>query len=177
MQKITARKTKKPWSKAAQTTPRTNDLDKEFLKAVHSLKEAIKEPQGAEDNEVDDDHYFCLSLMGQLNDLEPRFKSMAKLQIMKVFNDIEWSRMSLSQSQPYSVPSLPIQYSQQIKEQSFAMQHGLHNPSHGLNTRHKYINTGVQEHIRAFCNEKKKQKYNTIEIEQEHEEETVYRQL
>ena len=143
-------------------------MDKEFLKAVHSLKSAIEEPQNAEDNEVDDDRHFCLSLVGQLKVLEPRFKSMAKLQIMKVFNDIEWSRMSVSQPQQFSVPPAhAIQYSRQINDQSFGVQHGLHNISHGLNThQYNYINTGVQQPTRAFCNEKSKQKNDKTEIQQ-----------
>ena len=65
-QKIIASKTNKPWSKAPQTPTGANEMDKEFLKAVHSLKSAIEEPQNADDNEVDDDRHFCLSLVGQV---------------------------------------------------------------------------------------------------------------
>ena len=41
---------------------------------------------------MDDDEHFCLSLVEHLHDLEPRYKTMAEVQITKVFNDIEWMR-------------------------------------------------------------------------------------
>ena len=85
---------KRPWSKEVNP-PATNEMDREFLKALKSLKKSIEQPEKEKkQDEMDDDYHFCLSLVGPLKNLEPRFKSMAKFQIMKIFNDIEWAGAS-----------------------------------------------------------------------------------
>ena len=84
---------KRSWTKAVKPLT-VVDMDREFLKTMHSLQKALSttspEPTaGTPEEPVDEDRHFCLSLVGQLKDLEPRYKSMAKLQIMQVMNDVE----------------------------------------------------------------------------------------
>ena len=76
-------------------------MDHQFLKAMNGLHKRLDQQKNEADLRIeeDEDKYFCLSLVGQLKSLEPRLKSMAKLNIMKVFNDIEWSKASFPMMQ------------------------------------------------------------------------------
>ena len=83
------------WSKGKKS-PSAVDMDKEFMKTMNSLQKAIAESdrdtsksEGQGNEENDEDRHYCLSLVGQLKKLEPQYKSLAKMQIMKVLNDIE----------------------------------------------------------------------------------------
>ena len=76
----------------------TIELDKEFIKTMSSFKKALedepRQPKSVTSNDgYDDDHHFCLSLVGLLKHLEPHHKVMAKFQIMKIFNDIESAKI------------------------------------------------------------------------------------
>ena len=83
------------------------DMDRGFMKALTSLKKSREEREPEKKEEaIDDDYHFCLSLVGSLKNLEPRFKSMAKFQVMKVFNDIEWARNSKDVYAPESKGSM-----------------------------------------------------------------------
>ena len=82
-----------------------------------SIKKAITEPEPISRNseiDQDEDRLFCLSFVGQLKGLEPRFESMAKLQMLKIFNDICIEQMKASQvqqhSQQFSGPAGPVQF-------------------------------------------------------------------
>ena len=57
--------------------------------------EVVTKPRMSEED--DDDRHYCLSLVGQLKALEPQFKTMTKMQVMKVFNDIAWMRATQQQ--------------------------------------------------------------------------------
>ena len=101
---------KKAWTKDMKAASATG-MDKEFLKAVNSLKKAIDNPKPervAKYDEEDEDRYFCLILVGQLKSLEPRLKSMAKLNIMRVLNDLEWSMASFPTAQQPTMAQQPI---------------------------------------------------------------------
>ena len=42
----------------------------------------------------DKDQLFCLSLVKNLKEPDTKYKSHAKMQMLKVFHDIEWMKMS-----------------------------------------------------------------------------------
>ena len=102
---VTAKPKKKAWSKESKPC-NTGEIDREFLNTMNSIQKAIVEPTTVhKPSGSDDDEHFCLSLVGPLKSLEPRYKSMAKLQIMKVFNDIEWHKDPYQQAQHHQLPS------------------------------------------------------------------------
>ena len=57
---------------------------------------------------VDKSKLFCLSLAAQLKDMEPRIKSMVKLQIMKIVHEVQQSQIP---SQPPFVNQNTFQHS------------------------------------------------------------------
>ena len=91
---------KRSWTKDQKPTT-VDDMDREFLWTMNSIQKAITDsevvtkPRMSEED--DDDRHYCLSLVGQLKALEPQFKTMAKMQVMKVFNDIAWMRATQQQ--------------------------------------------------------------------------------
>ena len=96
---VTPKSKKKAWSKESKPC-NTGEIDREFLNTMNSIQKAMVEPTTVHKSSgSDDDEHFCLSLVGPLKSLEPRYKSVAKLQIMKVFNDIEWQKDSHQQAQ------------------------------------------------------------------------------
>ena len=102
---VTPKPKKKAWSKESKPC-NTGEIDREFLNAMNRIQKAIVEPTTVhKPSGFDDDEHFCLSLVGPLKSLEPRYKSMAKLQIMKVFNDIEWHKDPYQQAQHHKLPS------------------------------------------------------------------------
>ena len=57
------------------------------MSTVNQITEELGKTSNAPPHlDNDEDRYFCLSLVGQLREVEPRYKSMATLQIMKIFN-------------------------------------------------------------------------------------------
>eukprot|EP00795_Rhopilema_esculentum_P004065 gene4065-20242_t len=100
---------RKAWSNDVKA-PSSVEMDQQFLKAMNGLHKRLDQQKNEADlrKEEDEAKYFCLSLVGQLKSLEPRLKSMAKLNIMKVFNDIEWSKASFPMmQQPNQYRNLP----------------------------------------------------------------------
>ena len=57
----------------------------------------------------DDDHHFCLRLVGLMKNLEPHYKTMAKFQTMKVCNDIEITKLSIEKHYERQPNSYPVQ--------------------------------------------------------------------
>ena len=101
----TTHKTKKrAWAKEKKPVAPI-DVDAEFFQTMKAVSHAIKDKDGpsqtksSESEDFDEDKHFCLSLVGQLKYLEPRYKSMVKFQIFKIFNDVEWMKFSNSQPQ------------------------------------------------------------------------------
>eukprot|EP00795_Rhopilema_esculentum_P015922 gene15922-7256_t len=100
-------------------TTKTND---EFLNTMHSMQKAMTDTASPEQESFDDDKHFCSSLLGPMRSLEPRYKSMAKLQIMNVFNDIEWHKDSQQKAHYQQVPGAGnINY--QMNEASMSQQY------------------------------------------------------
>ena len=90
-----SKSTKKAWTKSNRA-PTNKEFDKEFIKTMHSIRNAIepetpKKPLGHKDD--DDDRFFCLSLISQLKQMDTKCKSLAKVQIVKIFSDIEWMKL------------------------------------------------------------------------------------
>ena len=77
-------KPKQPWAKVNKP-PSSAELDKQFLHTMSNINKAI-----SSEKTEDEDKLFCLSLVSNLKALDSKHKSYAKLQILKVFNDIEW---------------------------------------------------------------------------------------
>ena len=103
---------KRSWPKVSKPVAAT-DVDREFIKTVTSLQKAIFSSSNKPEQEIepfDEDRHFCLTLVGQFKNLEPRYKSMAKLQIIQVMNDIEWMR-SAPQAQ-----QVPHQFGGQFRQ-------------------------------------------------------------
>ena len=85
---------KRLWSKVSKPVAAT-DVDREFMKTMTSRQKAISSSSNKPEQEVepfDEGRHFCLSLVVQFKNLEPRYKLLAKLQIVQVINDIEWMR-------------------------------------------------------------------------------------
>ena len=85
---------RKDWSNVVKV-PSSVEMDQQFHKAMNGLHKRLDQQKNEADlrKEEDEDKYLCLSLVVQLKSLEPRLKSMAKLNIMKVFNDIGSQRL------------------------------------------------------------------------------------
>ena len=77
-------KPKQPWAKVNKP-PSSAKLDKQFLHTMSNINKAI-----SSEKTEDEDKRFCLSLVRNLKALDSKHKSYAKLQILKVFNDIKW---------------------------------------------------------------------------------------
>ena len=88
--------TKKAWTKSNRG-PTNKEFDQEFLKTMHSIRNAI-EPEmpkkSLQYDDDDDDRLFCLSLVSQLKKMDTKCKALAKVEIMKVFSNIEWMTSS-----------------------------------------------------------------------------------
>lgn len=94
MSMVAKKSKKKAWSKNQKSLHEV-ELDRQLMSTMHNMNKAISDYSGSSvpnKNAHDDDEHFCLSLVGNLRALEPRYKTLAKVQIMKVFNDIEWMR-------------------------------------------------------------------------------------
>ena len=99
--------------------PSLSDVDEQFCTTMESLNNALNRPQEQNFDAMnfDEDKPFCLSLAAQLKDLEPRMKSMVKLQIMKIFHEVQLSKIP---SQPPFVhqntfqPSNPYIFTRQV---------------------------------------------------------------
>ena len=99
--------------------PSISDVDEQFYTTMKSLINALNRPQEQNFDAMnfDEDKLFCLSLAAQLKDLEPRMKSMVKLQIMKIFHEVQLSKIP---SQPPFVnqntfqPSNPYFFTRQV---------------------------------------------------------------
>ena len=110
---------KNAWSKS-QKSMHELEIDRQFISTMHNMNKAISNYSAssvAEKNALDNDEHFFLSLVGHLHALEPRYKTMAKIQIMKVFNDIEWMKAPQPHNQTASgynyMASNPNPYGQQ----------------------------------------------------------------
>ena len=116
------------------------DVDAEFFQTMKAISHAIKDKDGpsqtksSESEDLDEDKHFCLSLVGQLKNLERRYKSMVKIQILKIFNDVEWMKFSNSQPQihqqhhtQFMAPMFNSEGSKEFQpyeQQSFMQHHG-----------------------------------------------------
>ena len=81
-------------------------MDRKFSKTINSLQQAISttspEPTAIKPKEtVDEDRHFCLSLVGQLKDFKPRYKYIAKLQIMQMMDNVDWIRAAPHAQAPH----------------------------------------------------------------------------
>ena len=130
-----------------------NDVDAEFLQTMKTISNAIKdiddpsETKPSESEGLDEDKHFCLSLVGQLKNLEPRYKSMVKFQIM---NDVEWMKFSNSQPQihrqhhaPFMAPMLnseKYKEFQPYEQQSFIQHHGRKMMTHAAAANYTTLN-------------------------------------
>ena len=92
------KKTRKgAWSKGSKPLSAI-EMDREFANTMNCFKKAIDDesrqlkPMANKDGS-DDDHLFCLNLVGLFRHLEPHHKIMAKFQIMKIFQDIESAKV------------------------------------------------------------------------------------
>ena len=70
------------------------EMDREFVNTLNCFKKVSDDESRqlkhmANKDGSDDDHLFCLSLVGLFRHLDPHHKIMAKFQIMKIFHDIE----------------------------------------------------------------------------------------
>ena len=104
---MAVRKTAAPQKKRGacsnhQNAPPGSDVEREFLKTMNSMQKFTAESETELNSKVHEDNDgkrdYCFSLVGQL---KARFKVMAKMQIMKVFNDIEWMKESQSEQLPF----------------------------------------------------------------------------
>eukprot|EP00794_Sanderia_malayensis_P013138 gene13138-14491_t len=106
-QPVIEERKKKPrkgaWSKGNKPVS-SIEMDREFVSTMKSVKKAIddepRQPKPVANKDgSEDDHHFCLSLVGLLKNLEPHQKVMATFQIMKIFNDIETAKRQEAQQQ------------------------------------------------------------------------------
>ena len=107
-------KPRKSWAKVNRP-PSSAELDKQFLHTMSNINKVI-----TSDKAEDEDKLFCLSLVNNLKALDSKHKAYAKLQILKVFNDIEWMdsskphhgqyNMSYNSWYPYYNLPLPPQH-------------------------------------------------------------------
>eukprot|EP00795_Rhopilema_esculentum_P003869 gene3869-15166_t len=121
LSKLPVKVTKKAWSKEKKPISIV-EMDREFLNTMHSMQKAMTDTASPEQESFDDDKHFCLSLLGPMRSLEPRYKSMAKLQIMKIFNDIKRKKNSQKKAHYQLVPGASnINY--QMNEASMSQQY------------------------------------------------------
>ena len=118
----------------------------------NAIKGADGPPQkkSSESEDFDEDKHFCLSLVGQLKSLEPRYKAMVKFQIMKIFNDVEWMKFSNHQPQiqqqhhaHFRDPMFNSEGSKEFQpyeQQSFMQHHGRQMMNHAAAANYTTLN-------------------------------------
>ena len=84
-QPFTSKGEKRPWSKQGQS----DVFEREVSKTMKSINLALSNEKKGRDD--DEDTLFCLSLVQKFKRIPQKYKSTLQLNVLKAFNDMEWS--------------------------------------------------------------------------------------
>ena len=65
------------------------EIDHEFFSTMSRINQAIQSEESTNKSVDDEDRLFCLSLVNQLKRMNPRDKSLVKIEILKAFHEVE----------------------------------------------------------------------------------------